>query len=137
MEGTLTDAGPLVALLNRNDNHHERAASAVNSIVMPLLTTWPVVAEAMFLLGDSAGWRGQNALWTMIVSADLTILPVGPSLNIRMREMMDRYRDMPMDLADATLVAIAEQEGIKRIFSLDHHFRVYRIGRSQAFEVVP
>jgi uncharacterized protein len=137
MEGTLTDSGPLFALLNRNDDYHERATAAIDRVTGPLLTTWPVVAETMYLLGESAGWSGQNALWTMIVREHLVLLNIGSSQYGRVRELMDRYKDLPMDLADGTLVAVAEQESLRRILSFDHHFHVYRFDRNKSFEVIP
>ncbi len=51
--------------------------------------------------------------------------------------LMEQYRDTPMDLADASLVATAEQRGLSQIFTLDHHFRIYRLGGARSFEVVP
>jgi predicted nucleic acid-binding protein len=55
----------------------------------------------------------------------------------RVRDLMERYRDLPMDLADASLVALAETLNQKRIFTLDTDFRVYRIHRNRPFEIVP
>jgi len=50
---------------------------------------------------------------------------------------MARYRALPMDLADASLVALAEERGLSRVFTLDRHFRAYRAARGKAFSVVP
>lgn len=136
MEGTLTDAGPLIALLNRSDNHHNRAVSAIDRIVSPLITTWPSIAEAMFLLGDAAGWKGQNALWEMIEAGEVVIAVVPETVYPRIRTLMAKYRDLPMDLADATLVAYAEINHSRRIFSLDHHFHIYRLNDRHHFDVI-
>lgn len=54
-----------------------------------------------------------------------------------MKVLMEKYSDTPMDLADASLVAAAESQGLHRIFTLDDDFRVYRIKGTTAFEVVP
>lgn len=137
MEGTLTDAGPIVAILNRNDDYHEQVVAAIDSIATPLLTTWPSIAEAMYLLGDFAGWKGQSALWTMMLREDIVVLPIHYGLFVRARTLMEKYSDLPMDLADATLVAVAEEHNLRRVFSLDHHFRLYRRRDKQHFEVVP
>ena len=56
----------------------------------------------------------------------------------RMRELMEKYRDLPMDLADAALVRVAERESLTEIFTLDRaHFRTYRPGRRRSFSIVP
>jgi predicted nucleic acid-binding protein len=55
----------------------------------------------------------------------------------RTRRLMEQYRDLPMDLADASLVALAEERGLERIFTLDNDFRIYRLPRGRAFTVIP
>lgn len=67
----------------------------------------------------------------------LTILPVEKLDILRLRALMRKYRDLPMDLADATLVHVAEREGIQQVFTLDRrHFGAYRIGR-RSFAIIP
>lgn len=101
------------------------------------MTTWPCFTEAMYFLGDLKGWHGQEALWEFIERGALQVhTSTGPETR-RMRVLMEKYRDTPMDLADASLVAIAESQGLHRIFTLDGDFRVYRINGTTAFEVVP
>jgi predicted nucleic acid-binding protein len=95
------------------------------------VTVWPAFTEAMYLLGFS--WDGQAALWEMVETANLALAPLDHPDAPRMRALMHKYRDLPMDLADAALVRVAEREKLRRIFTLDRrHFRVYRpsgIGR--------
>ena len=81
----------------------------------PLGTVWPAIAEAMHLLSFS--WRAQDALWEMIQSGAVQILLLGIDDIPRMRELMHKYRDLPMDLADAGLVRVAERERLRRIFT--------------------
>jgi predicted nucleic acid-binding protein len=79
----------------------------------------------MYLLGFSFG--GQDALWEMIGSESLGLAVLDRADAPRMRQLMQKYRDLPMDLADAALVRVAEREKISRIFTLDRrHFRIYR-----------
>ena len=58
----LTDAGPLVALIDRGEADHARCVSALAQIALPLVTTWPALTKAMYLLGEAAAWAGQEAL---------------------------------------------------------------------------
>lgn len=132
----LVDAGPLIALLHRDDRNHDLCVRALRSLREPLGTAWPVVTEAMYLLGFS--WRAQDALWEMIDSGALGLLALDSGDVPRMRELMRKYRDLPMDVADAALVRIAEREGIRRIFTIDRRdFGVYRPARIGRFSVIP
>jgi len=71
------------------------------------------------------------------VEADLLIATASPEATERTARLMERYSDRPMDLADATLVALAEERGLTRIFTLDDDFHIYRIAGRRQFEVVP
>jgi uncharacterized protein len=102
-----------------------------------MVTTWPVVTEAMYLLGDAGGWAAQRALWGMIEREALVVAELDASVIARARALMEKYRDAPMDIADATLVAVAEARGLKRVFTLDSDFGVYRLRGREAFELVP
>ena len=135
---TLTDTGPLVALLDKDDSAHAACFAAAQLLPPgPLLTTWPCFTEAMYFLGDLKGWNGQKTLWQFIERGALRVHISTDSETQRMRVLMEKYSDTPMDLADASLVAIAESQGLHRIFTLDRDFGVYRINGTTAFEVVP
>ena len=125
MRGVLVDAGPLVALIDRGDEHHQRCVDALRGIRDPLMTVWPAVTEAMYLLGPS--WPAQAALWEMVESEAVALLQLDGDDVPRMAELMRKYKDLPMDLADAALVRVAERERIRHVFTLDQRdFRVYR-----------
>lgn len=134
---TLTDAGPLIALIDRGEDAHKRCVAALATLRAPMITTWPAFTEAMYLLGDAAGWPAQEALWRLVERGDLELAVIDGPLLHRARALMERYRDTPMDLADATLVALAEDRGYRRIFTLDKHFHVYRVGNRQTLTIVP
>lgn len=132
----LTDSGPLVALIHGNDQHHQLCRDAFRSLDEPLVTVWPAFTEAMYLLGFS--WRAQDNLWELVVRDVLSFLPLGGGDAPRMRELMKRYEDLPMDLADAALVRAAERERMRRIFTVDtKHFRIYRPEKIGTFELIP
>lgn len=125
MRGVLVDAGPLVALIDRGDDHHARCVDALQGIKEPLMTVWPAFTEAMYLLGPS--WAAQAALWEMVESDAVELRPIERDDLARMTELMRKYRDLPMDLADAALVRVAERDRIRTVFTLDQRdFRLYR-----------
>jgi uncharacterized protein len=131
----LVDAGPLVAIIDADDRHHAVCSAALKKLRPPLVTVWPAVVEAMYLLED---FRAQDALWQMILRGVLVIEPVEPPDLVRTRDLMAKYRDLPMDLADATLVAVAERLACRRIFTLDRKdFHIYRPKGFKAFEILP
>jgi uncharacterized protein len=135
---TLADTGPLIGLIDQGQGEvHRRCVAALPLLSAPLLTTWPCLTEAMYFLGDLKGWEGQRALWRFVDRGTLRILLPADSETRRMRDLMEQYRDTPMDLADASLVAAAETQRLRRIFTLDSDFLVYRINGTESFEVVP
>ncbi len=131
----LVDAGPLVALIHADDQHHDRCKAVLRSLREPMATVWPAFTEAMYLLNFS--WRAQDALWEMLERAVL-LLPLDSADVPRMRQLMEKYKDLPMDLADAALVRVAEREKVRRIFTLDRRdFQVYRPSKLGRFSVLP
>ena len=134
---TLTDAGPLVALIDADEVDHDRCVAALNSMRLPLVTTWPAFTEAMYLLSRAGGSVGSTALWRMYFTGRLEVAELARPLLERASRLMAKYADLPMDLADATLVALAEHLGERRVFSLDADFRVYRLHGRQHFDLVP
>ena len=136
MRGVLVDAGPLVALIDRADREHETCVAALKTLSASLVTVWPAFTEAMYLLSGS--WQAQKALWSRLETDALTLAPLDESDAHRMRELMEKYRGLPMDLADAALVRVAERDALTEIFTLDRrHFSVYRPGRRRRFFIVP
>jgi predicted nucleic acid-binding protein len=123
----LTDAGPLVALLDRGESSHAACVACLHELTGPMLTTWPALTEAMYLLGEAGGWTAQDALPFQ-----------GPAQSERTRALMAKYRDRPMDLADASLVVLAEERKLRDIFTLDRaDFATYRLHRRQTFRLWP
>ena len=136
MRAVLVDAGPIVALLDRSDAEHRSIVSALKALRDPLVTVWPVVVEAMYLLAFS--WQAQKALWEMLETGALRLLSLDTADAPRMKQLMEKYRDRPMDLADAALVRVAEREGLRRILTLDRtDFTVYRLARKGQFTLLP
>jgi predicted nucleic acid-binding protein len=122
----LVDAGPLVALVDRDDQQHGRCVAALEGLREPLGTVWPPLVEAMYLLGDLP--QAQDAVWEMLARGAVQLLPLALGDMPRIRELLRQYADRRMDLADAALVRVAEREGIRKIFTVDRKdFGVYRL----------
>jgi uncharacterized protein len=132
----LIDAGPLIALGDADDQWHEPCRELTRQIADDLVTVWPAVAEAMYMLGRVAG--GQDRLWKWLVGDGPEIAPLDRADLPRMCELMHKYRDLPMDLADAAIVRVAERERIRRVFTIDRRdFELYRPSRLGRFEILP
>jgi predicted nucleic acid-binding protein len=134
---TLTDAGPLIAIIDAGEADHEACLAALEELQLPLVTTWPAFTEAMYLLGNAGGIHGQRALWRLLHTGRLRVDELSPNAVQGTARLMDKYADIPMDLADATLVAYAEEHGHRRIFTLDADFDIYRTHGRQRFHVIP
>ena len=110
--------------------------AALKQIREPLATVWPALVEAMYLLADLPG--AQEALWEMLVRRAVDLIVLDLRDVPRMRELMRKYEDLPMDVADAALVRVAEREGIRKIFTVDRKdFGVYRLHGSVRPTLIP
>ncbi len=134
---TLTDAGPLVALVDKNDLNHVACRTFLPRLSPPMRTTWPCFTEAMYLIGRAGGHPGQDQLWDYVETGFLTFYEITAEQRLEMRRLMIKYRDRPMDLADASLVVAANALGVRRVFTTDGDFLVYRTEENKPFEVVP
>lgn len=135
IRSVLVDAGPLVAVLHSSDRDHETCVKVLKRLRRPLVSTWIPIAEAMYLLDFSL--RAQGALLEMIERGALHIVPLEAEDLPAVRALMEKYRDLPMDFADATLVQVANREGINQVFTLDRDFGVYRLRRGRTFHILP
>lgn len=136
VHGMLVDAGSLVAILNRRDRDHATCVSVLKKVRKPLLSTWMPVTEAMYLLDFSVA--AQGALLEMIERGSLRILAIGNGDLPGIRSLMGKYRDQPMDFADATLVHVARREALYEVFTLDQRdFGVYRLKQNKSFTILP
>ncbi len=132
----LLDTGPIVAFFDASDDYHESCIELLKGINEPLITTWPVLTEAFYLLGFS--WKAQDNLWEFIVRGGVEVLSMDDKQQARCRQLMKKYSDLPMDLADGSLVVLAESKKIKKIFTLDHKdFQIYKPARIKSFTLLP
>ena len=124
----LVDTGPLVALFDAKDKDHGRCIRVLATLDEKLVTTIPVVTEAFHLL--KPGSPGPPRLMDFVRSGGIAVLPLDAQSLTRCFQLMIQYADIPMDLADASIVTVAEHSRTDRVFTLDYkHFTTYRIRR--------
>lgn len=134
----LTDTGPILAMLDRGDERHAAVLALAKTFSRgPFVTTWPCFTEMMHLLGRRVGSRGQQALWTLRRGGRLALLEMTGDEADRCEALMQQYSDRPMDLGDASLVAVAESRAIKQVFTLDSDFWSYRLADGSVLETIP
>jgi predicted nucleic acid-binding protein len=132
----LIDTGAILALLDRDDRWHRACVEALPHFRLPLLTSSAVLTELFHLVGDRR--HEIDAAWRFVRSGALTIGAIGDAELPALDDLMRRYRDRPMDFADATLVLLAERESLSRILTIDHDdFETYRIRGRQRFQIAP
>jgi predicted nucleic acid-binding protein len=129
------DTGPIIALFDKSDDYHNVCHEVIKSLRLPLTTTLPALTEAFHLLNSS--WRLQDALWEFVAGGNLVVYNLDASLLRECRKLMEKYCDLPMDFADASLVALADKENIRTVFTLDKDFRVYRTREKKHFKLLP
>jgi predicted nucleic acid-binding protein len=130
----LIDAGAIVALYDRRQPEHQRCYDAFHQTDDVLVTCEPVITEACFLLR-----RLGDAVRDLLAEIEAGKFVVQYSLAFRagqVARLMRKYADVPMDLADACLVDMADEIQTGRIFTLDADFRVYRWARNRPFELL-
>ncbi len=134
IERAIVDAGPLVAVFNEKEPTHAWARDRLYRFARPLLTCEPVLTEAFFLLRRAR--RGDSGLMDLLARR-LVVLPfrLEPEL-VPILALMRKYADVPMSLADACLVRIAELDPRATVFTLDSDFRRYRTSRGRALRLL-
>lgn len=133
MRSVLVDAGPLIALFDRDDRHHRRAVAFIEGVEERLHTTVPIIGEVLANLDFSADAQISALSWiahtTNVDQSTVDDLP-------RISEIMNKYRDLPVDFGDASLVALAERLGILDIATIDTDFDVLRTRDKRRFSNV-
>jgi hypothetical protein len=136
MTPILVDTGPLVAVLSKRDQYHVPCVEILKSLQPPLLTCWPVITEAAYLLRQSPA--ALQSLFRMLDSGLLVSLPLDATAVPWLTVFFEQYRDQEPQLADAALVYLAGRERIESVFTLDHrHFSVFRVPGNRALRLLP
>lgn len=131
----IIDTGPLILLLTeKRDGRYETCLAVFEAFRGRLVTTYACFTEAMHLLGN---WHYRSELWRWISDGSLLAYDLTETDLNRMTVLMQKYEDLPMDFADASLVALAEAANSNQIFTLDGDFGVYRFRDRTLFEIIP
>jgi predicted nucleic acid-binding protein len=132
----LCDAGVLLCLVDRTQPQHQVYKDTVMHLAKPLVTTWSCLTEVMYLALHRGGWMMQKQLGQLLLGKLLTVHDIQETDYARLLTLMEKYRDRPMDLADATLVLTAERTGYPQILTLDSDFLFYRIDDRDVFTII-
>jgi predicted nucleic acid-binding protein len=134
----IVDTGPLVAAAWAGDRDHRRCVDLLGGARWPLLVPALVAAEAAYLIGSRLGAAAELAFGRAFASGELVLEPLDPTDLDRVVELMARYVDLPLGMADASVVAAAERLGATEIATLDRrHFSVVRPRHVGALELLP
>jgi len=132
VKSTLIDAGPLIALFDNSDQHHEKVLSFMKKYKGKLVTTWPVLTEVCYMLDFSRETQLDFISWIIDGGVDVHNLEQWQLTGIR--DMLEQYADLPADLADCTLLEVANSEGVNSIITLDRDFSVYKLENGKFLE---
>lgn len=132
----ILDTGAFVALVDRSEKRHHDCVAVLEDWSGPVVTTEAVLTETLYLVGP--GWTAQKACLEFFLRGAFILVPSSLVSLRRAAALMEEYEDAPMDFADATLVALAEDLQADRIFTLDRRgFSTYRMSGRRAFRIVP
>ena len=131
---TIADSGPLIALFEPAERNHARVRSFIENYAGALLTTWPVLTEVGHMLGHSVDRQRAFLQWVERGGVEVTMPGAGAVSLIR--QLSEKYRDLPMDIADGSLIVLALESGVRDILTLDRDFDVYRLPDRSRFNNV-
>ena len=131
----LLDTGALVSLLDRSQSVHRACVEFYRTWERPVITSEAVLTESTHLLSGIP--RGSSACIDFVLRGGIVLVPSSDLSLQRCRTLLEKYSDLPMDFADATLVVLAEELNTDLVFTLDRDFSVYRIRGRKHFRIVP
>ena len=132
----LLDTGAFVALVDRDEKLHDDCVAALEKWAGPVVTTEAVLTETLYLVGPQ--WKAQQVCLEFILRGAFQLVPSSQASLKRVAVLMEKYRNVPMDFADATLVVLGEELETDWIFTLDRRgFTTYRMNRNRPFQIVP
>jgi len=125
LNSILIDAGPLIALFDSSERHHHKVREFLKEHSYRYVSTLAVLTEVSHMLDFSI--KAQKDFYEWVMYKGVIISDINQNDMPRVVELTDKYADLPMDFADATLVITAEKTNIREIISLDKDFDVYRL----------
>ena len=130
MQKTIIDSGPLIALFDKNDSYHTQVLNFFKDFKGEFITTWSVITEVSHMLDFNLKVQIDFLKWVELGALQIESIEQNELSHII--KMMSKYTNVPMDLADSTLMYIAQREKIKNIVSIDSDFDIYRTLKKQA-----
>lgn len=128
----LIDTGPLIALFDRDDKYHTSIVEFIKNTNYRFISTAAVLTETMYMLDFNTAVQLNFLEW--IMKEGVIIHEIKQSNIKRIIDLTKKYSDRPMDFADATLVIVAEERGIRQIISIDSDFDIYRLYNKMKIE---
>ena len=136
MKRVLVDTGPLVAIISRDDQYHAVCVEALEHLPGPLFSCWPVITEAAWLLRRHPAAVRQ--LLDSIATGFIELLTLQSTEAADIGRVMEKYKGIGPQLADAALVYLAGRDGFDTIFTLDRRdFSVFRSGKNRTMRIIP
>ncbi len=129
MISTLIDAGPVIALFDKDDQHHTSVLEFMREFRGRLISTWPVLTEVSYMLDFNKETQLDFLDW--VAEGGIEVVNLEQWQLIKVREVMDRYADLPADFADASLIVSAEARDVESIITLDSDFGVYKLSNDR------
>ena len=131
----IMDTGPWVALIDRSESRHSDCVEWLRGFEGEIYSSEAVLTEVTYLLNLSP--KAQFAAIDFILSGVITLVPSSLDSLKRVKSLMEKYKNIPMDYADATLVTLAEGLSVNHIVTLDNHFNIYRLSSKKTFTLLP
>ncbi len=131
MQNTLIDAGPIIALFDKDDKNHEDIKSFLSKFKGHLITTWPVITEAYHMLSFNTNVQIDFLTW--IIRRAISIFPLALDHMDRLIDLAQKYADLPIDLADGSLIIASEILNATNIVTIDSDYYVYRTKDKKPF----
>jgi uncharacterized protein len=133
----VVDSGPLIALFDRDDAYHKLAVDFLASHTgLRLVTTWAVINETSALLGARVGKQAELDFLTWVERGGVSLAQQDGVAFSKIKSLIEKYRDLPFDFADASVAILAEQSGLTQILTLDRDFDIYRDARGKRLKNV-
>jgi predicted nucleic acid-binding protein len=132
----IVDTGPWVALIDRSEERHEECVEWLRQFEGDIFSSEAVLTEVLYLLNFSS--KAQSAAIDFVLNGAITLVPSSLESLKRGKRLMEKYKDIPMDYADATLVCLAEDLSITHVVTFDvKDFGIYRSSLKKPFLVLP
>ena len=131
----ILDTGPWVALIDRRESRHGDCIEWLRQFRGEIYSSEAVLTEVLYLLNFSQ--KAQSAAIDFVLDGAITMVPSSLGSLKKVKSLIIKYRDVPMDYADATLVSLAEDLSIHEIVTFDSHFDIYRLPTKKCFVLLP